>query len=184
MKTTTYNRVLPAVPTAVIPTAPPGSGRQVNTRLCMAFLAAFICAATAVSSLAQGSGTYYRWDDERGRPVVSDRPPQDDSISYDVISPSTSLVRRVDPGEGAVPAEIKPRPGNEFEQVDTAQEELVVVRKNPEICARATGNLDTLNSTARIRLRDPDTGQLRYISEEEKEIQREKAREVMRAHCE
>ena len=133
---------------------------------------------------AEAADTYYRWKDERGKLVVSDRPPADQQIEYEVVSQRTSLIRRVKPGEGAVPPEVTPRPGNRFEQVDPRQEQLEVVAKNPESCARAKGNLDTLNTSARIRIRDQQTGELRFISEEEKETQRQKARDTIRVHCE
>ncbi|MEE4277503.1 MAG: DUF4124 domain-containing protein [Halieaceae bacterium] len=141
-----------------------------------------LAAVLSAPALSQ-QGTYYRWKDERDRLVVSDRPPQDPSIEYDVVSPRSSLVRRVSPGQGAVPPETTPRPGNEFEQVETGGS-TVTVDKNPEACARAQANLETLNTTARIRIRDPETGELRFISEEEKEVQRQKARDTIRVHCE
>ena len=131
----------------------------------------------------QAADTYYRWKDERGKLVVSDRPPPDPNTEYEVVSQRSTLVRRVQPGEGAVPPEVTPRPGNEFEQVDT-RVEIEAVKKNPESCARAKANLETLNTTARIRIRDKETGELRFISEEEKDVQRQKARDTIRVHCE
>ena len=68
--------------------------------------------------------------------------------------------------------------------MDLSRQELEVVKKNPESCARATANLETLNTSARIRIRDPETGELRFISEDEKELQRQKAVETIRVHCE
>lgn len=145
--------------------------------------------ATLVVSLAlpmpaSAAGTYYRWRDEQGKLVVSDRTPEDDNVTYEVISQSSSLIRRVAPGEGAVPLETDPRPGNEFEQVDTREEELSVVKKNPERCSRARANLETLDTAARIRIRDEDTGQLRYLTQEDMDTQREKASDIVRVHCE
>ena len=148
----------------------------------LALLAAFCMLAPPP---VEAADTYYRWRDERGRLVVSDRPPADKSITYEVVSPKSPLIRRVAPGEGAVPPETEPRPGNEFDQVDTTQDnDLAVVRKNPELCARAQSNLETLDSAARIRIRDENDGQLRYLTEEEKDLQRQKAREIIRVHCE
>jgi len=160
-------------------------GRVIRKSLLQIALPALLALVAGSSAfvLAESSGTYYRWQDERGKLVVSDRPPQDEAITYEVVSPSTSLVRRVEPGEGAVPPEVVPRPGNEFDQVDTSEQSMQVVKKNPETCARAKSNLETLNTTARIRIRDADDGQLRYLTEDEKEAQRAKAREVMRTHC-
>ena len=146
--------------------------------------AAFLLAAIATPFAGQAAGdTYYRWLDEKGKMVVSDRPPTDPAIEYDVVSQRSSMIRRVQPGEGAVPAEVTPRPGNEFEQVDESVDDSEVA-KNPESCARAQANLDALDSAARIRIRDEDTGEIRFISDEEREIQRQKALDVIRVHCE
>jgi hypothetical protein len=147
-------------------------------------IVAGLCALllSAVASVS-ASDTYYRWRDEQNKLVVSDRPPTDDRVEYEVVSQNSSLIRRVKPGEGAVPPETVPRPGNQFEQVDIRQEQRTEVAKNPESCARAKDNLETLNTTARIRIRDEDNGELRFLSEEEKETQRQKARDIIRVHC-
>jgi hypothetical protein len=134
-----------------------------------------------ISSLSANAGRdYYRWMDERGNPVHSDRPPPK-GIDYEVVSTGSSLTRQVDAEEGAVPAETKPRVGNEFERVNTEQTQ--AVEKNPEYCQRARENLATLNTAARIRVRN-DQGEYRYIDEEEKEVQRQRARDSIAAHCE
>ena len=70
--------------------------------------------------------------------------------------------------------------GNEFERVETAKRE---VKKNPETCKRAQENLSTLDSYARIRVRD-EQGNYRYIDEDEKAAQRAQAEELVRVHCE
>lgn len=133
-----------------------------------------------LGSLSASAGkNYYRWIDDRGNPVHSDRPPPK-GVDYEVISTGSSLIREVDAEEGAVPAEVVPKPGNEFEQVDTAAKG---IEKNPEFCQRARENLATLNSAARIRMRD-EQGNLRYINEDEKEEQRKRARETIELHCE
>lgn len=146
-------------------------------------VAAVLCACLAWPPPGEASSTYYRWKDERGRLVVSDRPPPDEGVDYEVVSPDSTLIRRVMPGQGAVPPEVDPRPGNEFNPVDT-QEQVSVAKKNPEMCARARSNLETLNTAARIRVRDSQSGELRYLTEEEKESQREKARSIVKDHCE
>ncbi len=148
-----------------------------------AVVALSLLLALAAGIAAPGAGaadTYYRWKDERGKLVVSDRPPTDPDIEYEVVSQRSSLVRRVRSGEGAVPPEVVPRPGNRFEQVESGEP---AVEKNPEACARARTNLETLNTSARIRIRDPDTGEMRYLTEEEKVTQRERAEETIRVHC-
>lgn len=166
------------VPACVMPTQ---AGPKIM--LVAALVACCLLLSTAFALNAEAADTYYRWKDTQGKLVVSDRPPADEAIEYEVVSQRSSLIRRVKPGEGAVPAEVTPRPGNQFKQVDEREEQMEAVVKNPESCARAKANLDTLNTSARIRIRDGETGELRFISEEEKDVQRQKARDIVRVHC-
>ncbi|MEH6591997.1 MAG: DUF4124 domain-containing protein [Halioglobus sp.] len=132
-----------------------------------------------ISFPSVAENTYYRWKDDRGNPVHSDRPPPE-GLDYEVVTTGTSLVRKVDADEGVVPADLDSVPGNEFERVETAKRE---VKKNPETCNRAKDNLTTLDTHARIRVRD-NKGDYRYIDEEEKAEQRAQAEEQIRIHCE
>jgi hypothetical protein len=143
----------------------------------LALTAFIIVAGTGFS--AHASSTFYRWQDDRGNPVHSDRPPPA-GTPYEVITTGSSLVRQVDAGEGAVPATTEPTVSNDFEPVNTSK---APVKKNPEQCQRARENLQTLNTKARIQVRN-DQGELRPLSEEEKEIQRQQAMDVIAVHCE
>jgi hypothetical protein len=143
---------------------------------------AIIVATTilTLSSLPTHAGeTYYRWTDDRGNPVHSDRPPPK-GVDYEVVSTGSSLIRPVESEEGIVPLEAKPRVGNEFEQVDTKETK---IEKNPEYCQRARDNLEALSLSVRIRVRD-DQGEYRYLNKEEKEAQRQQAQDMMEMHCE
>lgn len=145
------------------------------------FQSSLIAAAAitlAISSLTANAEVHYRWTDDRGNPVHSDRPPPK-GTPYEVVSTNSSLVRRVDPDEGAVPAATEPTAGNEFEQTDTNPK---AVQKNAEQCKRARDNLETLNTKSRIQIRD-DKGELRALSEKEKAEQREQATATISAHC-
>jgi hypothetical protein len=134
----------------------------------------------AFSSLAAASDNdYYRWLDDRGNPVHSDRPPPA-GTPYEVISTKSSLIRQVSADEGAVPATTEPTVGNEFDQVDTKN---TTIKKNPEQCKRAQENLQTLNTKVRIQIRN-DQGELRPLSEEDKAIQRKQAMDAIAVHCE
>jgi hypothetical protein len=121
----------------------------------------------------------YRWTDDRGNPVNSDRPPPT-GTKYEVISTHSSMVRPVDADEGAVPPTVKPSPGNEFEPVDSKKPK---DEKNPEYCKRAQENLQTLNTSARIRIRN-EQGEYRYIDEAEKKEQRKQAEAAIKTYCE
>ena len=138
-----------------------------------------LCVATGLNILNAAAGeAYYRWVDERGNPMHSDRPPPK-GTDYEVITTGSSFKREVDAQEGAVPLEVKPSPSNNFE---VAKEE-PSIKKNPEYCARARDNLTQLNTRARIRIRD-DQGEVKYLSEEEKTAARTKAQEAITAYCE
>ena len=144
-------------------------------------LSVVLAAALATASLCSvADNTYYRWSDDRGNPVHSDRPPPE-GIDYEVVSTGSSLVRRVSAEEGAVPAETDSTPGNEFDATETAVAE--APKKNAEYCERAKANLNSLDTNARIRVRD-DKGDYRYLSNEEKETERGIARDLIAVHCE
>ncbi len=147
----------------------------------MKFLSSLILIATLVASgstVSLAGEAYYRWTDKWGNPVHSDRPPPK-GVNYEVVASGSSLVRRVNSAEGAVPAKIEPTLRNDFELVETKPDP---VKKDPEICAHAQQNLTTLNTYARIRLPDSD-GEYQYLSEEEKEAQRNEARSLIATHC-
>jgi hypothetical protein len=128
---------------------------------------------------ASAGETLYRWLDDRGNPVNSDRPPPK-GVEYEVISTSSSMVRKVESDEGAVPLEVKSTASNDFEEANTSTPR---VEKNPEFCQRAQDNLTQLDSHARIRLRN-DQGEVRFLSEEEKTIERKKALASIETYCE
>lgn len=143
---------------------------------CWALLAV---ALTLSSAPLIADEVYYRWMDERGSPVHSDRPPPV-GVDYEVIRTGSSFKREVEADEGAVPLEVEPRAGNDFEQ---AQEEAKASRKNPEFCARAKDNLQQLQTRARIRQRN-DQGEVYYLTEEDKAAERQKAMDAIEEFCE
>jgi hypothetical protein len=123
--------------------------------------------------------THYRWLNDRGEPVYSDRPPPQ-GVEYEVISTSSSFKRAVSADEGAVPLETESRVGNEFEQIDTAEQKRQ--KKNPELCQRARTNLEALTSSDQVKIRN-DQGEIRLLTPEEMQIQRVTAEEQVRVYC-
>jgi hypothetical protein len=128
----------------------------------------------------QASETHYRWVDKHGNPVHSDRTPPE-GTDYEVITSGTSLVRKVNSAEGAVPAQTSPSVDNDFNPVDTDKPK--APEKNAEYCKRAQENLATLNSRARIRMKN-DQGETYILTEENKEEKRVEARSVIESACE
>jgi hypothetical protein len=170
----------PGVMWGILQTTISGLG---ETLLKRAFLACALALTVTTLSLASyqagASEVVYRWNDAQGNPVNSDRPPPK-GTDYEVISTKSSMVRPVDAAEGAVPLETKPRVGNEFQPVDSNTPKEV---KNAEFCQRARENLSALDANVRIKMRDAQ-GEIYYLSMEEREVQRKKAVDTIKAHCE
>ncbi len=154
----------------------PSSAKTLSTLLLL--LLAGI-AGMGVSAAEKG---YYKWMDSRGNPQHSDRPPPT-GVEYEFISTDSGLSRRVSSEESK--AENRPAQQNTPGSAEDAMDELeksTAIEKNPALCDQARANLDTLNSKARVRIRDAD-GTIRYLTEEEKDVQRQKARDLMAVHC-
>lgn len=134
----------------------------------------------AASGQSAGASNQYRWLDDRGEPVYSDRPPPK-GVDYEVISAGSSLKRVVSAEEGAVPPETEPRVGNEFNQVDSSAG--TRSKNNPELCQRARTNLEALSSSAKVKVRN-EKGEVRYLNPEEMEIERQTAQAQISVYCE
>lgn len=140
--------------------------------------AALVLAMSAGSLDSVAGSTHYRWVNDRGFAVYSDRPPPK-GVDYEVVRSGSTLKRVVDADEGAVPLEVKPRVGNEFESVNTAE----VSTKNSELCEKASMNLVALLGTAEIKVRN-DQGELRTLTPQEKELQIKTAKAQVDIYCE
>ena len=141
--------------------------------------ALLFCMAVISANLSSAGTTHYRWIDDRGHPVHSDRPPPK-GVDYEVITTGSGLKRVVTAEEGAVPPEVNPRVGNEFEQVD--EDETRGSRKNPEMCARARANVEGLTTSSTVIMRD-DQGEERTLSAEEIVAELEKAEAMVSVYC-
>lgn len=142
-----------------------------------AWLMAAALVGVATPTLAEE--TLYRWLDDRGNPVYSDRPPPI-GTNYEVISSHSSLKRVVPAERGAVPPEVTPRVGNEFQPVSSRPEGETF--KSSEICTRARENLQALRDHARLQIRN-DQGDMEFISDERRlELMRE-SEALIEQHC-
>lgn len=139
----------------------------------MTLLMLVICLDTVAGS------TYYRWVDERGNPVNSDRPPPK-GVKYEVLSTGSSFKRVVPSDEGAVPLETEPRAGNQFDQVDSEAAARSV--KNPELCTRAKENLAALTTSEQVKVRN-DQGEERFLTAEEIIVERQTAKAQLSVYC-
>ena len=141
--------------------------------------AALLVLAAVVSADGVANENQYRWLNDRGEPIYSDRPPPE-GVDYEVISTESTL-KRVVPGEqGAVPLETKPSVSNNFKPVDSAEEGRS--KKNPELCEKAKMNLVALDGGRPLKVRN-DKGEVKELSPEEREIAKQDVQELIETYC-
>jgi len=143
------------------------------------FAAGGFCLATCVPGTAIAGEAQYRWTNERGSEVYSDRPPPA-GTDYEVVKSGTGLKRVVPGSEGAVPATVEPSVGNEFTQIDDGEAKRS--KKNPELCERAKTDLETLSGDQKVQVRDKQ-GELRFLSDEERLVERAKTEAQVKVYC-
>jgi len=144
-----------------------------------AILLAALVVLVLPSTQSFAADVYYRWVDARGDTVHSDRPPPA-GTDYETTSSGTGLVRsESSPQSAGTP--IKKTEADTNPDVTYTRE--APNTKNPEHCQAATTNLATLNTKARIRMRD-DEGKYFYLTEEQKAASRLKAEKSIAAYCE
>jgi hypothetical protein len=142
-----------------------------------------IAAGLVLLSLAgfptYAGGKYYRWVDETGTTVNSDRPPPA-GIKYETISGTTNFMYPEATAEDPPAQEDKPVSAEKPEVAKSQTRPML--EKNPEYCAQAKKNLEALDTKARIRVPDGN-GNYRYIDEDEKAEQRTTAEAIIAQHC-
>jgi len=148
-------------------------------RTCSAAVALALISLAGVS--AAEDGKYYRWMDASGTPVNSDRPPPV-GIPYETIATKTNARLEESTGEAAAPVGEKPAQETVSGQ-EVAGVPRMEVLKSPEACAAAKQNLETLSTHARIRIPDGE-GSYRFLNEDEKAVEREKAEAAIARNCE
>jgi hypothetical protein len=151
----------------------------VNSKIRRCAIAASLSLMTLPGSTLVAGDTYYRWNDASGNPVNSDRPPEA-GVEYDVITTNTNLKRRANPMEDF--PQVENSSLNKKLEGDTPSAQAPVAKKDPEACNQARLNLETLTTSARIRVSD-GKGNYRYLNEDEKQTQRNNAEAVIAKDC-
>lgn len=144
--------------------------------LVVGLLVAAVCGSPAFAG-----ENYYRWVDEQGTEVNSDLPPPA-GTKYEVIRVKRSMTVPVSEQETAATEGDDPAtaPGQAAASPSAPR---MVPEKNPEACAAARKNLETLNTYARIRVAEAD-GSYHFIDEDEKAQRRAEAEAAIAATCE
>lgn len=134
----------------------------------------------AVPGLAS-SASVYKWTDENGVVHFGDRQPAgqpSEKINVRTGTPSS------DQGSPAPQERVKALEEERGKQAASEQEKSrqEALRKQREsICEQARANLEILNTHSRIQIEE--NGEIRYLSPEEIEAQREKAQRLIEENC-
>lgn len=126
--------------------------------------------STAIHVDASQNG-HYRWTDANGTVQYADRPPEGVKAEFIQFTGAKSS-RSSQAPESKQDATAK--------AVSTPEME-VLQAKDPELCKQAQQNLKALEG-ARIRITEPD-GSKRFLTEDEKEYQRDNARKFVEINC-
>ena len=130
------------------------------------------------------ASTTYRWVDDNGNPVLSDRPPEA-GIPYTEVGIEAGFRRYPKPvaNETAGQASESNVSSSPLSSATGRQSNRVeVVEAQPALCEQAKDNIFKLETFPRMRVRDDD-GEVRFMSDEERATQLATAYKVRDANC-
>ncbi|WP_339668904.1 DUF4124 domain-containing protein [Dasania marina] len=138
----------------------------------------FALALSFSATLVADPSGYYRWKDSEGNLKLSDRPPEAGIKAEFVETPGSKKSR------GS--SEPVASSNTEQEAAATKPEQPLKMEimppKDPARCKQAKANMQAFEGAARIRITDAD-GTQRLITEEEKQVQVERAQKAIRENC-
>ncbi len=145
-------------------------------------------AATALTLALLGNPAvadgYYRWVDDQGQTHFSQRPPEGRASEY--VSRTTGRTISSPPPRDAAPVEAPPAPVADAPPAESEAADIDSIQGLPERdseqCRQAREALEILDGHPRIRARGSD-GEVRVLSQEEREAQRQQVQEVIDLHC-
>lgn len=147
-----------------------------------------IGATVALASNQLPAAELYRWNDAEGNPVVSDRPPSP-GTPYTTLNGKKYGAGVNAPGKPSSGAQSPSRTGNQPENKVASSapgpqsgDGNVVIEKRPELCTQAKDNIFKLETFPRMRVKDDD-GEVRFMTDEEREKQLATAKKVAEANC-
>jgi predicted O-methyltransferase YrrM len=143
---------------------------------------------TVPSTLAVADQTYYRWTDDSGNLVMSDRPPERPDIAYETIATQGSSLRRPRARPAPDPSVAGTASGSASAQPSSGPAprpapQVAAAERDPELCKQARENLQILEIKPRIRAYN-DQGELEYLTPEEIEEEKRRTRLTIETHCE
>ena len=129
----------------------------------------------------------YRWVDDNGNPVLSDRPPET-ATPYTEVGVDTGFRRYPKPvatetaepgGQASASSTSASLTAN---ATDGQSNRVEVVEAQPALCEQAKDNIFKLETFPRMRVQDDD-GEVRFMSDEERATQLATAYKVRDANC-
>ena len=148
------------------------------------FIAA--CVALALSQTASANTTY-RWVDQNGNPVLSDRPPEA-GVPYTEVGvdggfrryPKPTDINEPDVSEsdatGVTPTALS------SSSKTSSNTRIEIASPQPDLCDLAQDNIFKLETFPRMRVQD-DTGEVRFMTDEERSAQLATTYRVREANC-
>ncbi|MGI9286371.1 MAG: DUF4124 domain-containing protein [Pseudomonadales bacterium] len=137
-------------------------------------LSACFFTAMALLPVSSQADVVYRWVDNENIVHYSERPPKGiKSTRIKTSSGSSSAVKK----DSLAAPQSEQEAKRKLAEASTPNP-----RKNKEVCERASFNYKLLNERARIKQKD-DKGEVRYLSDEEKEEQKKSAKVAMDTYC-
>lgn len=145
---------------------------------------AVVALAVVLTVPALTANTVYTWTDENGVVHFSQSAPQDKSV------PATETSLRSASMTGGTFAEPSTKNMSDTEQtssdqptVPSGEQAQATPTKDAQACTQARNMLTTLDTGRRLRIQDPDTGELVYAGEEDLAEQRRRANAAIERNC-
>ena len=146
-------------------------------------LSLFLSLFLAATSIAD---TTYRWTDDNGNPVLSDRPPAA-GTPYTEVGVNTGLRRYSKPTSideektsDAAPTSVPVNAMRDASEGNANSQQMV--QAEPALCGQARDNIFKLETFAQMRVQDED-GTVRFMTDEERSEQLATAYRVRDANC-
>lgn len=141
--------------------------RSISKKIFSVFAASTLLMIAATAPVS--ADNYYKWVDEQGITHYGERPPKNTTSSKGKTQTGHS--------EPSTYTSVK----KEVEKVaekETPKQDL----KDPERCAAAKNNLETIRTSARIKVKGDD-GQFRYLNQAEIQERKQKAQKAVQESC-
>lgn len=138
-----------------------------------------IAFATFLTAQAEAKD-FYKCVKEDKSVSYSHEKPVEGCVSVTVVHTYAGSSTKYDP----LAATGQQKDGSE-EEADKSLEEQAQKQKEEveKVCEAKRKNLDVLTSTARVNIRDPETGDIRILNEEEHQEKISSIREFLSKHC-